>query len=130
RNWDSIEALWQMKEEIKGDDELRAAFQGDTAADVIRSLEGSERGRRFLDARLSPYRQEFGYKAIWSHEFSFPTWKESPAPIVEAVRGYLETDYDYPAAIKAVRDDLAAAQEELFDGVADGEEKDRLRQAL
>ena len=130
RNWDSIEALWQMKEEIKSDDELREAFRGETAADVIRSLEGSERGRRFLEERLTPYRQEFGYKAIWSHEFSFPTWKESPAPIVEAVRGYLETDYDYPAAIRAVRDDLAAAQEELFDGVPDGEGKDRLRQAL
>jgi phosphohistidine swiveling domain-containing protein len=130
RNWDSIEALWQMKEEIKGDDELQATFQGDTAADVLRSLERSERGRRFLDERLAPYRQEFGYKSIWSHEFSFPTWKENPAPIVEAVRGYLETDYDYPAAIQAVRDDLTAAQEELFDGVAEGEGKDRLRQAL
>src|SRR5713101_5907770 len=83
RNWDSIEALWQMKEEIKGDDELRAAFRGDTAGDVLRALEGSERGRRFLDERLAPYRQEFGYKSIWSHEFSFPTWKENPAPIVE-----------------------------------------------
>jgi phosphohistidine swiveling domain-containing protein len=130
RNWDSIEALWQMKEEIKGDDELREAFRGDTAADVLRSLEGSERGRRFLDERLTPYREEFGYKAIWSHEFSFPTWKENPAPIVEAVRGYLETDYDYPAAIRAVRDDLTAAQAELFDGVSDGEGKERLRQAL
>jgi phosphohistidine swiveling domain-containing protein len=130
RNWDSIEALWQMKEEIKGDDELREAFKGETAADVLRSLQGSDRGRRFLDERLTPYRQEFGYKAIWSHEFSFPTWMESPAPIVEAVRGYLETDYDYPAAIQAVRDDLAAAQEELFDGVPDGEGKDRLREAL
>ncbi|HKP18288.1 MAG TPA: PEP-utilizing enzyme [Gaiellaceae bacterium] len=130
RNWDSIEALWQMKEEIKGDDDLRAAFQGDTAAEVLRALEGSERGKRFLDERLSPYRQEFGYKAIWSHEFSFPTWKENPAPVVEAVRGYLETDYDYPAAIQAVRDDLASAQEELFEGVPDGEGKDKLRQAL
>jgi phosphohistidine swiveling domain-containing protein len=130
RNWDSIEALWQMKEEIKGDDELRDAFGGETAADVLRALEGSERGRRFLDERLTPYRQEFGYKAIWSHEFSFPTWKENPAPIVEAVRGYLETDYDYPAAIQAVRDDLTAAQEELFDGVPDGKGKERLRQTL
>ena len=130
RNWDSIEALWRMKEEIKGDEELRDAFAGETAADVLRSLEGSERGRRLLDERLTPYRQEFGYKAIWSHEFSFPTWKENPSPIVEAVRGYLETDYDFPAAIQAVRDDLTAAQEELFDGVPEGEDKERLRQAL
>ena len=106
RNWDSIEALWRMKEEIKGDAELRGGVHGRDAADVLRALEGSERGPPLPRRAAEPYRQEFGYKAIWSHEFSFPTWRESPAPIVEAVRGYLETDYDYPAAIAAVRDDL------------------------
>ena len=35
RNWDSIEDLWKIKEEIKGDGELSAAFEGETAADVI-----------------------------------------------------------------------------------------------
>jgi pyruvate,water dikinase len=130
RNWDSIEALWRMKEEIKGDGELRAAFAGETAADVSRALEASERGRRFLAERLEPYKQEFGYKSIWSHEFSFPTWKENPAPILEAVRGYLETDYDYPAAIAAVKEDLESAVAELMAGVPQGEGRDRLRQAL
>jgi pyruvate,water dikinase len=130
RNWDSIEALWRMKEEIKGDEELRAAFRRDTAGDVLNALRGSERGQRFVAERLEPYQQEFGYKAIWSHEFSFPTWKENPAPILEAIRGYLETDYDYPAAIAAVRDDLERAQEELMEGVPEGEGRDRLQQAL
>src|SRR5205823_15051414 len=128
-NWDSIEALWRMKEEIKQDDELRAAFSGDTAADTIRALERSDRGRRFLQERLEPYRQEFGYKSIWSHELSFPTWRENPAPIVEAVRGYLLTDYDFPAALAAVKQDLDDAIRELMDGVpAEGGE--RLQQAL
>ena len=130
RNWDSIEALWRMKEEIKGDDVLRAAFAGDTAADVIRAIEGSVRGRQFLAERLAPYQQEFGYKSIWSHEFSFPTWKENPAPIIEAARGYFETDYDYRSAVAAVRDDLEQAQAELMEGVPDGEGRDRLRQTL
>ena len=89
-----------MKEEVKGDDELADAFVGETAADVAAALEGSERGPAVPRASASsPYRQEFGYKAIWSHEFVYPTWHESRAPIVEAVRGYLETDYDYPAAL-------------------------------
>jgi phosphohistidine swiveling domain-containing protein len=130
RNWDSIEALWRMKEEIKGDGELRAAFEGDTAPETIRALEGSERGRRFLQERLEPYQQEFGYKSIWSHELSFPTWRENPAPIVEAVRGYLVTDYDYPAALAAVKQDLEDAIAELMDGVPVGEDRDRLQQAL
>jgi phosphohistidine swiveling domain-containing protein len=130
RNWESIEALWQMKEEIRGDADLLAAFRGDTAADVTRTLEASERGRRFLAERLAPYQQEFGYKSIWSHEFSFPTWKENPAPIIEAVRGYLESDYDYPSAIAAVRDDLERAKAELMDGVPSGDARDRLEQTL
>jgi len=130
RNWDSIEALWQMKEEIKDDDELRAAFTGDTAAGVLRALGSGDRGRRFVRERLEPYQQEFGYKAIWSHELSFPTWRENPAPIVEAVRGYLETDYDYPAAIAAVRADLGVAVAELMEGVPEGDGRERLQQAL
>src|SRR6266508_3517303 len=48
RNWDSIEALWRMKEEIKGDGDLQDAFAGETAPDVLGALGSSERGREFL----------------------------------------------------------------------------------
>ncbi len=131
RNWDSIEALWRMKEGAKADAELSAAFHaGETAAAVIAALEGSERGRRFLEERLQPYQQEFGAKAIWSHEFVYPTWRENPAPIVEAVRGYLESDFDYPAALQSVKDDLEAAIRELMDEVPAGEARERLQAAL
>ena len=130
RNWDSIEDLWRMKEEIKDDAELRAAFEGgETARDVLAALEGSERGRRFVEEKLTPHQQAFGYKAIWSHEFVFKTWVEDPAPIIEAVRGYLATDYDYPANIKSVGDDLEAAKREVMDGV-EGEDRTKLQQAL
>jgi phosphohistidine swiveling domain-containing protein len=131
RNWDSIEALWLMKEEVAGDADLSAAFRaGETAAGVIAALESSDRGCRFLDQRLHPYQHEFGAKAIWSHEFVYPTWRENPAPVIEAVRGYLESDYDYPAALEAVKEDLEAAVAELMDGVPAGEERDRLQGAL
>jgi pyruvate,water dikinase len=130
RNWDSIEDLWKMKEEIKGDDELRAAFDAsDTASGVLAALEGSDRGRRFLAERLRPHQQSFGYKSIWSHEFAYKTWVEDPAPIVEAVRGYLATDYDYPSNIRSVRDDLEQAGTEVMEGV-DGEERAQLQAAL
>ena len=129
RNWDSIEALWRMKEEIKDDEELRAAFGGEAAEAVLRQLDATERGRRFRRERIEAYQREFGYKAIWSHELSFPTWRENSAPIVEAVRGYLESDYDYPAEIAAVRDDLEAATAEALEGL-EGEARERLRQAL
>ena len=130
RNWDSIEDLWKMKEEIAADAELRAIFEADgTARDVVAALEGSEPGRRFVAERLRPHQQAFGYKAIWSHEFVFKTWVEDPAPIIEAVRGYLATDYDYPANIKAVADDLEAAKREVLEGV-EGEGREQLQRAL
>ena len=130
RNWDSIEDLWRMKEEIKGDDDLRGAFDAsDTAAGVLAALEGSERGRRFVAERLREHQRTFGYKSIWSHEFAFKTWVEDPAPIIEAIRGYLATDYDYPSNIQGVRDDLEKAKAEVMDGV-EGEQRAALQAAL
>jgi phosphohistidine swiveling domain-containing protein len=130
RNWDSIEALWRIKEEVKGDAALTQAFKAETAGDILRNLQGSERGRRLIAERIEPYQQQFGYKAIWSHEFAFPTWKENPTPIIEMVRGYLETDYDYPKTINAVKEDLEKAIHELMDDVPLGEGRDKLQTAL
>jgi phosphohistidine swiveling domain-containing protein len=130
RNWDSVEDLWKMKEEVKGDEELRAAFENTaTAAELLSALEGSERGRRFIEEKLRPHQKAFGYKAIWSHEFAFKTWVEDPAPILEAVRGYLSTDYDYPSNIAHVRDDLERAKAEVMEGV-EGEDRAKLQRAL
>jgi phosphohistidine swiveling domain-containing protein len=117
RNWDSIEDLWKMKEEVKADAELAGAFEADTAGDILRALEGSEAGRRFVEERVVAHQKAFGYKALWSHEFSFKTWREDPAPMIEAVRGYLATDYDYPSNIASVRDDLEQAKRESLEGV-------------
>ncbi len=130
RNWDSIEALWNIKEEVKGDAELAQAFKAETAGDILRSLRASQRGRHLIAERIEPYQQAFGYKAIWSHEFAFPTWKENPTPIIEMVRGYLETDYDYPKTINAVKEDLDKAIHELMDDVPQGEGREKLQTAL
>jgi phosphohistidine swiveling domain-containing protein len=130
RNWDSIEALWRMKEEVAADGELRAAFQAPTGADALRVLETSERGRAFVRDHLEPYRLEFGNRSMWPHEFAYPTWREQPVPIVETVRAYLESDYDYPQAIEAVRRDLDAAVQELMDPVPEGPSRERLQRAL
>ncbi|GAB4064697.1 hypothetical protein GCM10028777_11850 [Angustibacter speluncae] len=132
RNWDSIEELWKIKENIKADPDgaVAAAFRKPTAADVVRELESTDAGRAFLAEDIEGYSKEFGYKSMYAHEFSFKTWRENPAPIIEGVRGYLEADYDYPAEIAAVAEDLEAAKAEVLAGVADGEVKDRLVQAL
>jgi pyruvate,water dikinase len=117
RNWDSIGALWRMKNEVRDDGELRAAFSFDDVAEIARALRAAERGRRFIAERVEPYQREFGWHAVWSHEFIFPTVREQMEPVLELVRGYLETDYDYPSAIEAMRLDIAAASREILDGL-------------
>ena len=97
---------------------------------MLRSLEDSERGRRFLAERLDPHRKEFGNKAIWSHEFVYPTWRENPAPIIETIRAYLATDYDFPSTLAAVAKDLDAAKRELLEDVPEGEAREQLERAL
>jgi phosphohistidine swiveling domain-containing protein len=129
RNWDSIEDLWRLKEQVKADPELLAAFDGATAGDVLQRLRTSERGRRFIDQGIEPHQTTFGYKSIWSHEFAYPTWREDPAPIVAAIGGYVATDYDYHANLESVRADQEEASRELLDGVT-GEGLERLERAL
>ena len=118
RNWDSIEALWRMKNEVRDDEELRAAFASEAAADIAAALRASERGRRFIAEQVEPFQREFGWHAVWSHEFIFPTVREQMEPALELVRGYLQTDYDFPSAIEAMRADIEAAFVEILAGLS------------
>jgi phosphohistidine swiveling domain-containing protein len=129
RNWDAIEDLWMAKEEVKGDADLRAAFEAPTASEVMAALAGSDRGRRFVAERVETHQRTFGYKSIWSHELMYKLWAEDPAPIIEAIRGYVATDYDYPSSLQAVRDDLEDAKRAVMEGV-EGADRDRLAAAL
>jgi phosphohistidine swiveling domain-containing protein len=129
RNWDSIEDLWQAKNEVKGDAELQQAFEQPTAKEVMAALEGTERGRRFIAERIETHQKTFGYKSMWSHELIYKLWSEDPAPIVEAIRGYVATDYDYPKSLKAVADDLEDAKRAVMEGI-EGEAREKLQTAL
>jgi phosphohistidine swiveling domain-containing protein len=131
RNWDSIRELWKIKQVVKTDKgEVAKAFQKATATDVLVSLKETEAGRKFLATQLDPYLNVYGYKSMWAHEFSFKTWKENPAPVVEVIRGYLEMDYDFPSEIERVRRDLDAAKAEVMEGVPPGATRDKLARAL
>ncbi len=129
RNWDSVEALWKMKETIKGNATLKAAFEGETASEVLANLKGSAEGQALVSGQLEPYLEEFGHKALWSHEVMFPLWRENPGPAIEAVRSYLLSDYDFPATLEGVKTDLDAAIAEVMDGL-DGEARDKMQGVL
>jgi phosphohistidine swiveling domain-containing protein len=128
RNWDKIRALWEMKEEVKADPELAKAFAGLTAADIIPALEASERGRRFIDERVVAYQTEFGWHAVWSHEFIFPSFREDMTPVVQLVRDQYASDYDYPSKVAALKADIDAAAKEILEGL-EGEALEEMRAA-
>ena len=129
RNWDSVEALWEMKETVQKSETLMAAFKAATASDVMVALGGSEEGKALITDRLEPYLEEFGHKALWSHEVMFPLWLESPGPAIEAVRGYITSDYDFPATLRGIEEDLTNAIKECMEGV-EGEARESLQSAL
>ena len=116
RNWDKIRSIWEMKEEAKADPELSRLFAG-PAADLPGALRASERGRRFIAERIEPYQLEFGWHAVWSHEFVFPTFREQLEPVVELVRNQFESDYDYPTKIAELAADIDAAAAEILEGL-------------
>ena len=128
RNWDSIKQLWEMKEEAKADPELSQAFSHDTVAEIMAALDRTDRGKRFVAERVKPYQREFGWHAVWSHEFIFPTVFEKMEPVIELIRGYVETDYDYPATMGALRDDIDSAAREILEGL-EGEKLEQMRAA-
>jgi pyruvate,water dikinase len=128
RNWDSIEALWKMKEEAKDDPVLAPAFKHDTAGEIIAALKSTERGKRFIDERVVPYQKEYGWHAVWSHEFIFPSVREHMEPVIELVRGYIETDYNYPKTVAVLAADIDAAAKEILEGL-EGEALEEMRVA-
>jgi phosphohistidine swiveling domain-containing protein len=128
RNWDSIEALWRMKNEVRADSELRDAFSREDTAEIAAALTAGARGRRFIAERIEPYQREFGWHAVWSHEFIYPTVREQMEPVLELVRGYVSTDYDFPTAIEAMRRDIEAAAREILEGLT-GDALDEMRAA-
>ena len=128
RNWDSIEALWKMKEEAKADTVLAAAFKHETAGEIIAALKATERGKRFIAERVVPYQKEYGWHAVWSHEFIFPNVVEQMPPVIELIRGYIETNYDYPKTIAALAADIKSAAVEILEGLK-GEALEEMRAA-
>ncbi len=129
RNWDKIGALWVMKEEVGVNPDLRAAFEAADASTIVAALEATERGRRFIADRIEPYQREYGWHAVWSHEFIFPSFLEQKEPIVQLVRDQVTQDYDYPTRKAALAADIKAAADEILAGL-EGEALEEMKGAL
>ncbi|HKZ82966.1 MAG TPA: hypothetical protein VJ793_04840 [Anaerolineae bacterium] len=129
RNWDSIKGLCKLRDKVKADRVLKAAFKGETAVDVLAALEKTAKGKAFRKA-VDKWAREFGYKAIYTHEYIYLLWVEHPAPIIEAVKGYLESGYDVKADLKKVKDSQAGAIKEMWKRVKDAEGRSKIKGTL
>jgi phosphohistidine swiveling domain-containing protein len=134
RNWDSLEALWKLKEKVKADKHLKSIFDnGGTATAILPALEADEKGRAFLED-VHEYLEEFGVKAtMYPHEYINPLWVEDPKPCIETIMGYLASDYDFQTQYQKMVDDHKAAIEELramIPATASKQAVEQLEQAL
>jgi pyruvate,water dikinase len=126
RNWDAIKLLCELKDEVKGDSALSEAFANEAGAEILAALEGSKRGQKFIEKGLKAYQREFGWHAVWSHEFVYPSRFETPEPVLDLIKGYLDSDYDYRPVVAELAEDIKKATKELIEGIPEGEALDAL----
>mgnify|MGYP001770215766 CR=1 FL=1 len=130
KNWDSSRDLWKIKEKIKMDSELLTIFsQYDSVENIVSALEKTPKGKEIL-ALIDQYKEEYGYKAIYTHEYIYELWKENPAPIFETLRNYLDSDYDYEKDKKKVASEQNQAIEELRKRITNDEDLKKFEEAL
>jgi len=126
RNWDAIKLLCELKDEVKDDNVLSEAFINEAGAEILAALEGTQRGQEFLEKGLKGYQREFGWHAVWSHEFIYPSRFETPEPVLDLIKGYLDSDYDYRPVVAELEKDIEKASAELIEGIPEGEALDNL----
>jgi pyruvate,water dikinase len=133
RNWDSVRVLWVLKEKVKTSRALRRAFdENETAGGVMNSLASTDEGQGLLK-EIDAYKFEYGNKSMYAHEYLYSTWRENPTPIVEALRGYLLSDYDYEKDVRQLRENRNKAIAEMWALVppdASEESRNQLKTAL
>jgi len=126
RNWDALETLWKIKETAKKSKVLLDAFKK-TGMEIHAELMKTAEGKKLLEA-VTAYQKEFGWHAVWSHEFIFPSRYEEAGPVLDVIKGYIESDYNYPKAVKDLAEDIKAAAAEMLKGLK-GEALEKMKAA-
>ena len=117
RNWDAIEDLWRSKEEVKADDELRAAFEAETRRPTWSRARGL-RPRAALPRRAhrdppADLRLQVDVVA----RVHLPAVGRGPRADHRGDPRLRRDRLRLPANLQAVRDDLEGAKRDVMEGV-------------
>lgn len=128
RNWDSLKALWDIKEYVVTVPALVGLFKED-AETIMEKVGKTEGGEKVLEM-VAAYQDEYGYKAVYTHEYIYKTWKEDPTPIYKAVKSNVESGYNYYNEYNACMEEQKKAIAGLYAKVEDPEKLAKLKKAL
>ena len=108
RNWDSLRDAWKIKEDICADPAMKKFWEENDSKTIMADLEKVAGGAE-LRKKIDAYVSEYGWKPLWTHEYMYKLWIEDPTPVYEAIKGYVETDYNYETQINACHESQNAA---------------------
>ena len=128
RNWDSLKGLWEIKEFIKHSRSLMPLFNNG-AGDVMSKVSSVPDGKELIE-KITAYQKEFGNKSIYTHEYIYTTWREDATSIVESLKTYLATDYNFFEALERCKEERDKGIEVMFSRITNEQDKSRLQQAL
>lgn len=129
RNWDSLRELWKMKEFVKNDADLSKLFAENEKEVIMKKLDESKAGKQF-EEMLDAYRKEYGFHALYTHEYIYKTVYEDPTPMIDTIKDYLKSDYDFPTQYEACRRDQEEAINNLYAKISDPEKLEKMRHLL
>lgn len=130
KNWESSKALWEIKEKIVQDDNLKSIFTTlDNIESIKTELKKTNKGDEVLQ-NIEAYQKEYGYKGIYTHEYIYKLWVEDPEPIYETLRNYIDSDYNFNEDQNKVVEAQKKAIENIRSLINDAEDLEKFEQAL
>lgn len=129
RNWDSLRELWNMKEFVKGHPALRKMFEENEKEVIMEKLQETEDGKTFFNM-LNDYRKEYGFHALYTHEYIYKTVYEDPTPVLDTIKDYLKSDYNFDDHYETCKREQQEAIDRMFEKIKDPEKATKMRHYL
>ena len=73
-----------------------------------------------------PYQKEFGWHAVWSHQFIYPSFRDDMDPVIQLVRDQVRRRLRLPLEGGGPEADMESASREILEGL-EGEALEEMR---